>query len=158
MEADLATRQKVLSLIPQRPPFRFIDEIRELNDQTVLGAYHFRGDEYFYTGHFPGYPLTPGVILIETLAQTGVVALGIYLQMRKGQDQITSGRLISFFTHADEVEFYQPVRPDTQVIVRGTKVYYRLGTLQTRTEMFDREGNLLCRGILAGKGVSLDAQ
>ena len=47
--------------------------------KKLVGAYRFREDEFFYRGHFPGRPITPGVILIETMAQIGVVAFGMYL-------------------------------------------------------------------------------
>jgi len=57
MEADAALKQEVLSLVPQKEPFRFIDEIIRLDDEQIVGAYRFREDEYFYRGHFPGNPL-----------------------------------------------------------------------------------------------------
>ncbi|MCK7510745.1 MAG: hypothetical protein MZV70_46225 [Desulfobacterales bacterium] len=79
MEADAGVIQEVLDLVPQQAPFRFIDEIISLDEQQIVGAYRFREDEYFYRGHFPGRPITPGVILIETMAQIGVVAFGMYL-------------------------------------------------------------------------------
>jgi 3-hydroxyacyl-[acyl-carrier-protein] dehydratase len=56
MEADAALKQEVLSLVPQQPPFRFIDEIISLDDEQIIGAYRFREDEYFYRGHFPAIP------------------------------------------------------------------------------------------------------
>ena len=79
MAADAGVIQEVLDLVPQQPPFRFIDEIIRLDEEQIVGAYRFREDEYFYRGHFPGRPITPGVILIEAMAQVGVVAFGIYL-------------------------------------------------------------------------------
>jgi 3-hydroxymyristoyl/3-hydroxydecanoyl-(acyl carrier protein) dehydratase len=78
MEADAVLRSRILEMVPQRPPFRFIEEILELDEEHIVGVYRFRSDEYFYAGHFPGLPVTPGVILIETMAQTGVVAFGLY--------------------------------------------------------------------------------
>ena len=90
MAADKKTIEEVLSLIPQQYPFRFIDGILEMDEEHIVGTYRFREDEYFYRGHFPSQPITPGVILIETMAQTGVVAFGIYQLIRQGMsfDQI----------------------------------------------------------------------
>ena len=79
MSGTRLTPKQVLDLIPQQDPFRFIDEILELDDDHIVGVYRFRPDADFYRGHFPGNPVTPGVILIESLAQVGIVALGIYL-------------------------------------------------------------------------------
>src|SRR5512137_2288214 len=83
MAANRETILQILLNIPQQHPFRFIDEILELDEEHIVGAYRFREDEYFYPGHFPGQPITPGVILIETMAQTGVVAFGLYLHMKQ---------------------------------------------------------------------------
>ena len=81
--ADGLTTREVLALVPQREPFRFIDEILELDADHIVASYTFRKDADFYRGHFPGNPITPGVILIETMDQAGVVALGIYLYSRE---------------------------------------------------------------------------
>ena len=60
---------EVLALLPQQEPFRFLDEILELDSDHIVARYTFRRDADFYRGHFPGNPLTPGVILVETIAQ-----------------------------------------------------------------------------------------
>ena len=73
------TSEEVLAAIPHQEPFRFIDEILELDEDHIVSRYRFRPESDFYRGHFPGNPVTPGVILIESMAQAGIVALGIYL-------------------------------------------------------------------------------
>ncbi|MEO1575848.1 MAG: beta-hydroxyacyl-ACP dehydratase, partial [Pseudomonadota bacterium] len=60
------TLDELLQAVPQQAPFRFIDTIVEVDDDHIVGRYTFRPDEFFYAGHFPGQPVTPGVILIET--------------------------------------------------------------------------------------------
>ncbi len=79
MEVNDELKKEILALVPQQAPFRFIDEIISMDEENITGAYRFKEDEFFYRGHFPGRPITPGVILIETMAQVGATAFGIYL-------------------------------------------------------------------------------
>ena len=85
---------EVLELIPQKPPFRFIDRLVELDESHAIGEYTFRDDEFFYKGHFPDNPVTPGVILIETMCQTGLVALGIYCTVEETDIATVRGQKI----------------------------------------------------------------
>ena len=156
MADKLIDRGLILDLVPQQPPFRFIDGIEHVDDQTITGTYRFRENEYFYRGHFPGRPITPGVILLETMAQTGVVAFGIYLLLRGGRPADEIRRMGTVFATADEVEFSSMVLPGERVIVRGTKVYLRRESLKTRIIMEKEDGRLVCSGTLAGMGVSFD--
>ena len=154
MEADAAIKQEVLELVPQQAPFRFIDEIISLDEEQIVGAYRFREDEYFYRGHFPGRPITPGVILIETMAQIGVVAFGMYLLAC--QKNIRPSQLsgpLSLFSLADGIEFKGIVKPGERVIVKGKKIYMRKGALKVDINMERENGEVVCVGQLAGMGV-----
>lgn len=158
MAADEKTMEEVLKAVPQQIPFRFIDEILELTDEYIVGAYRFRKNEYFYKGHFPDHPITPGVILIETMAQTGVVAFGIYLLMKQNTFNERTEKLITLFTLADDIEFAGIVNPGERVIIRGEKVYFRRGNLKTRVSMQRENGKMVCSGVLAGMGSSLNEE
>jgi 3-hydroxyacyl-[acyl-carrier-protein] dehydratase len=154
MEADAAIKQEVLELVPQQAPFRFIDEIISLDEEQIVGAYRFREDEFFYRGHFPGRPITPGVILIETMAQIGVVAFGMYLLAC--QKNIRPSQLngpLSLFSLADGIEFKGIVKPGERVIVKGKKIYMRKGALKVDINMERENGEVVCVGQLAGMGV-----
>jgi len=156
MAADQEMRERILNSVPQQKPFRFIDEIVELDDDHIIGAYRFCEDEYFYQGHFPDRPITPGVILIEAMAQTGVVALGLYLTLKyNGAVAEGSPKLTTLFTFADGVEFSGIVIPGERVIIRGEKVYFRKGSLKTKVSMERENGEMVCVGLLAGTGVTL---
>ncbi len=157
MVADQGVRDMILRSVPQQHPFRFIDEILDLSETSIIGAYRFRHDEYFYAGHFPNRPITPGVLLIETMAQTGVVALGLYLTMLQGNKSLQETRaMVTLFTLADEVEFSGIVLPGERVIMRGEKIYFRRGSLKTKVTMERENGELVCCGTLAGTGVMLN--
>ena len=145
------TPDAVLAAIPQQQPFRFIDEILDLGDDYIVAATTFRSDADFYRGHFPGNPITPGVILIEAMAQAGVVALGIHLLEREiGADE--AAKYTTLFTDA-EVEFSGIVLPGVRVITTGRVVFFRRRKLRCAVEMKREDGTLVCSGTLAGMGV-----
>jgi 3-hydroxyacyl-[acyl-carrier-protein] dehydratase len=155
MAADADIIKEVLELVPQQAPFRFIDEIISLNDEEIIGAYRFRKDEFFYRGHFPGRPITPGVILVETMAQIGVVAFGMYLLSRQKnvRPSLMNGPL-SLFSLAEDIEFRGIVLPEERVIVKGRKMYFRKGAIKVDLTMERENGEVVCVGRLAGMGVA----
>jgi 3-hydroxyacyl-[acyl-carrier-protein] dehydratase len=156
MAADREMRKKVLAAVPQQDPFRFIDEILELDTEHIVGTYRFKEDETFYKGHFPGRPITPGVILVEAMAQTGVVAFGLYLVMEQGrEDELKKGTLTTLFTVIEVMEFAGMVRPGERVIIRGEKIYFRKGNLKAKVSMERENGEPVASGVLAGMGVTL---
>jgi len=154
MAADLVTDpliiQRVLDTIPQQSPFRFIDRIVELSADHIVGEYTYKKDEFFYKGHFPNRPITPGVILLETMAQTGVVALGIYNIIADGRDLDR----ISLFTDA-EVDFAALVEPGETVTIRAEKVFLRREKLKSKVEMYKHDQTLAAHGVLSGMGVKI---
>jgi 3-hydroxyacyl-[acyl-carrier-protein] dehydratase len=144
------TPEQVLEAVPQQQPFRFIDEIVELDEDHIVATYVFRPDADFYRGHFPGNPVTPGVILIESMAQTGVVALGIYLLSAEG-DTYDPEKMMTLFTDAN-VEFGGLVRPGERVTIEARKVFWRLRKLRAEAEMKLDDGSVVCSGTISGMG------
>jgi 3-hydroxyacyl-[acyl-carrier-protein] dehydratase len=142
--------QEVLARLPQREPFRFVDEIVEIDEEHVVAAYTWRADADFYRGHFPGNPVTPGVLLIEAMAQAAVVALGIYLLDKESPEE--AQKLVTLFTDAN-VEFSGVVRPGQRVLIRGRKLFFRRRKLRSEVEMHLEDGTLVCSGTLSGMGV-----
>jgi len=151
---SILTPEQVLELVPQRPPFRFIDELVELDDNHAVGRYTFKMDESFYEGHFPGRPVTPGVILLETMCQTGIVALGLYLLAQEvGLDELV--KYTTLFTDS-EVEFSGLVLPGETVTVRAEPVFWRRRKLRAKVEMTSTQGTIVASGVVSGMGVKLD--
>ena len=146
--------QQVMDLIPQQPPFRFIDEILSIGENHISAAYRFKETEFFYAGHFPKNPITPGVILIETMAQAGVVAMGIYQLLGRGVEPEKLKQMTTLFALADNVEFFAPVFPGERVITYGELIYLRHGSLKAKARILRESGEAVCAGVLTGTGVA----
>ncbi len=162
-------RSTILNLIPQQEPFRYIDRIVEVDHEHIQGEYTFKKDEWFYPGHFPDQAITPGVILIETLAQTGVVAFGIYLALQETLEtlpaghkltpenlkEITSRRTVFTSVNAD---FMKKVYPGDHVTIKAKKVFWRRKKLKTFAEMYLDDGSLVATAELSGIGEMISAK
>jgi len=145
------TGAQVLELLPQQEPFRFVDEILTLGDDHIVARYTFRPDADFYRGHFPGHPVTPGVLLIEAMAQTGVVALGIHIVAReRGVEAVK--RLLTVFTDVS-AEFTGVARPGDTVTMHARKVFFRRMKLRAEVEMRKDDGSLVATATVAGMGI-----
>lgn len=148
---DLMTPEEVLGRVPQQEPFRFIDEIVELDLDHIVARYTFPEDSDFYRGHFPGNPVTPGVILVEAMAQAGVVAYGIYLYAAEHSREEVD-KLLTMFTDA-QVDFSGMVKPGDRVTTTARKKFFRRKKLRCEMEMKLDDGTVVCSGVLSGMGV-----
>lgn len=142
------TNQEILSKLPYSKPFLFVDEIMSINENGVEGTYFFDESLDFYKGHFKDNPVTPGVILTETMAQIGVVCLGIYLL----KDSFNSNSVIALTS--SEIEYLKPVYPNQKVKVVSEKVYFRFNKLKCKVSMFNQANEEVCRGTIAGMIIS----
>lgn len=133
----------ILKQLPYQTPFLFVDTLETVSEEGATGSYTLKDDEFFYAGHFPGNPVTPGVILTEIAAQIGLVALGIHLKGDSDQE------VMPVFSSA-QVDFLKPVYPGETVKVISKKEYFRFNKLKCSFEMFGGQENLVCKGNLSG--------
>jgi 3-hydroxyacyl-[acyl-carrier-protein] dehydratase len=100
-------RSEIEAILPHRDPFLLIDEVVELEPGTrVVARKRVREDEFWTTGHFPGRPVMPGVLIVEAMAQTGAVAVL--------SEEENRGR-IAFFAGIDDVRFKRIVEPGDEL-------------------------------------------
>jgi len=120
-------------LLPHRPPFLFVDRLLSCDDTGALGEYTFtEGKNDFFRGHFPDFPVVPGVVLLEAMSQVAgasVVARGIL------------GEQVAFaLASLDKVRFRQPFRPGDRLVTVVENVSERIPL-----------GIYRCRGYLNGE-------
>ena len=138
------TTAEILEKLPYSSPFLFVDDLSIVDDNGITGTFTFTEDLDFYKGHFKNNPVTPGVILTETMAQIGVVCLGIFLV---GND-LNKESMIGLTS--TEIEFLKPVLPGERVTVISEKIYFRFNKLKCKVRMLNEQSEIVCEGVIAG--------
>ncbi len=108
---------QIKDIIPHRYPFLLVDKILEVEEgKKAVGIKNVTTNEEFFNGHFPDYPVMPGVLIVEALAQVGAVAM-----LKKEENR---GRL-AFFTGIDKCRFKRQVKPGDQLRLEVEMVRFK---------------------------------
>lgn len=114
---------EIMKILPHRYPFLLVDGVIDISNERIKAFKNVSINEPFFQGHFPNYPIMPGVLIIEGMAQTA----GLLLM------KDMEGDLIPLFTGIDKARFKREVRP-------GNKLVYDLKVLQKKANMFKLQG------------------
>lgn len=109
----MTDNQEVLNLLPHRAPFLFVDRILSITETTIVTETTFRKDLDFYRGHYPSFPLTPGVILCEAIFQSGALLAA----KRNSSEQAEGESTIPVLSRIQAAKFKRTVLPDDQVTI-----------------------------------------
>ena len=147
----MPTYTSIIEQMPYGPGFLFVDRYEYINEKEACGYYRFRKEADFYAHHFPGYPITPGVILIECMAQIGLVGFGMHLlgDLKQFEEQS-----MSFVFTESKVQFFKKILPEEEVKVVSEKIYFRLGKLKCKVRMLNADNEQVAAGEMAGMLVS----
>ncbi len=135
---------EILNKLPYTTPFLFVDDLLNVDENGATGTFTYKESLDFYEGHFKNNPITPGVILTETMAQIGLVCLGIFLV---GDDLNEESQIGLTST---DIEFLKPVFPGEKVSVISEKVYFRFNKLKCKVKMLNEKSEIVCEGTIAG--------
>ncbi|MEC2029589.1 3-hydroxyacyl-ACP dehydratase FabZ [Bacillus subtilis] len=127
--------QQIKEIIPHRYPFLLVDRITEVEEgKRAKGYKNVTANEEFFNGHFPQYPVMPGVLIVEALAQVGAVAMLIKEENR--------GRL-AFFAGIDNCRFKKQVKPGNQLHLEVEIIRAR-GTIGRGKGVATVDGEVVC--------------
>lgn len=126
------SREQILAAIPHRPPMLLLDEIIEWEHERIVCQKTFEPQEFFFQGHYPEFPLVPGVILCEAAMQAGAVLLSKH---PAGEGVPVAGRM-------NDVKFKRMIRPKDTILIE-TSLDERMG------DAFFLSSKITCAGKLA---------
>ena len=132
----MSLTNNIEALLPHRKPFLFVDEILSTDEDSSVSIRKFTEEDFFFKGHFPEYPVVPGVILIETMAQAGGAALSFQKIFEDGS--------LFFLATVDKVKFRHQVRP-------GDTVRMEIQNLRVSPKMIKQSGKAYVGETLAAE-------
>lgn len=135
----MLNKEEIKNIIPQRDPFLMIDEVEEfVPGESAIAYKNVNEDEWYFKGHFPGNPIMPGVLITESLAQTGAVAI-LSLDENKGKNALFGG--------IDKMKFKRKVVPGDRLKLE-VKIIKRKGPIGVGEAIATVDEKIVAKGEL----------
>lgn len=125
-------KDKIKSILPHKDPFLFVDEVVDIDNNALTAVKYVRPDEYFFTGHFPGNPVMPGVLILEAMAQAAIL---LYAVAKPG----IAEQHPTYYLGTTKAEFLAPVFPNNTLTLHiiGVKITDSAGIADGRAYVGD---------------------
>ena len=135
----MLNKEEIKNIIPQRDPFLMIDEVEEyVPGESAIAYKNVNGEEWYFKGHSPGNPIMPGVLIAESLAQTGAVAI-LSMDENKGKNALFGG--------IDKMKFKRKVVPGDRLKLE-VKIIKRKGPIGVGEAIATVDEKIVAKGDL----------
>ncbi len=132
---------QIQGILPHRYPFLLIDRVVEIERKTrIVALKNVTVNEPFFQGHFPGYPIMPGVLIVEAIAQAGASLLLTELSDR--------GDKLTFFTGIEKAKFRRPVVPGDQLRIEVKVIVWRMTAVKMQGTV-TVDGKTVCEAVVS---------
>jgi len=127
------TLEQIKEMLPHREPFLFVDAVTNVESNLIEGYRDIKAEEFYFAGHFPGFPVMPGVLMVEAIAQIGIMLVCKVREERRGRKTLFAG--------IESVRFRRQVQPGDRLllsadIVSGRSSVYKIhGTARVGDEL-----------------------
>jgi beta-hydroxyacyl-ACP dehydratase FabZ len=130
----------IKDILPHRYPFLMVDRILEMEEERIVGIKNVSVNEPFFIGHYPDYPVMPGVMIIEAMAQTAGVLVLSSIPDRQGK--------VVLLASVDEAKFRKPVRP-------GDQIRMELTYLKRKATIARMQGKATVDGVVVAEAIMM---
>lgn len=143
--------QEIMKLLPHRYPFLLIDRVTDLIPGEKIVAYkNITFNEHFFQGHFPSAPVMPGVLIIEAMAQTGIILVANSFNMDAKRDNI-----VYLFTGIEKAKFRRPVVPGDRLVLECSNLQHKMQLWKMDAKAYV-DGQLVAQATLTASSAKAD--
>ncbi len=143
--------QEIMKLLPHRYPFLLIDRVTELIPGEKITAYkNVTFNEHFFQGHFPSAPVMPGVLIIEAMAQTGIILVANSFNLNTEKDNI-----VYLFTGIEKAKFRRPVVPGDRLVLECSNLQHKMQLWKMDAKAYV-DGQLVAQATLTASSAKAD--